>query len=446
MASEEKDPNVKTRIQENKVDPFVPRILVIGCEDIILQLLENEVGHLGYEIQTCARTENALSLFKNFYYAIIFCDYKVKGKLTALELMNLCRQHSPSTKIVVVGSERDFEADPALALAAIMEGVLDVLAKPVNLKKIKDILNKALFYNKNTLAGITLYPPAGYRVIKEIASGSICKVFLVEKGKVYYAMKVFGEKTFSIEKVKRFFREAKIISSITHPNIIKIIEYGLSEQGEIPFIIMEYLPGKTLDEYIKATHMQTGHAVSIIRKIASALQVVHSYGVLHRDIKPQNVIVTMENECKLIDFGVARVFDSELTMTNAILGSPAYMAPESFVNINKIDERADIFSLGVVSYEILTGQRPFTGIGLSGIKESIMKVRPVDPMRLNSKLPILLRDIVGKMLEKIPDNRYRNISEVLEELDKYEKTKYENNYKKSFIKEIFQKTWSRMKS
>ena len=442
MISEEDDPNVKTRILENKGDPFVPRILVIGNEDLIVQLLERELGHLGYEIQTCDRSEKALKLFKNFYYALVFCDYNVQGKSTAMDLLHFCTENSQSTKMIIVCDAKDLENAPDTALDALIGGALDVLTKPLNLKKFKDILDKALFYNKETLAGITLYPPAGYKVIKEIGSGSICKVFLVEKEKVYYAMKVFGSKTFSIEKVKRFFREAKIISSISHPNIIKLVEYGLSEQGEIPYIIMEYLPGNTLDEYMKSTHIQTGQAVSIMRKIASALQIVHSYGVLHRDIKPQNVIITREDECKLIDFGVARVFDSELTMTNAMLGSPSYMAPESFDNINKIDERADIFSLGVISYEILAGKRPFAGAGLSGIKESIMKSKPEDPMKLNNKLPMMLRDIVGKMLEKLPDNRYGSVSEIIQELDRYEKTKYENNYKKSFIKEIFHKTWS----
>ena len=254
-------------------------------------------------------------------------------------------------------------------------------------------------------------------------------VLLVEKDEKQYAMKILRkdnqDDAFALQ-IKRFIREAEILHKIDHPNIVKIYEYGISERDGAPFFVMEYVSGKPLDTCILDNSFLPEKKMSIIRQIASALHIVHNKGVIHRDVKPSNIILTEEESVKLTDFGIAGVEDSELTMQSDVLGSPAYMSPEAFNSGKETNEKSDIFSLGIIAYELFTGVNPFKGDTINQIMHQIKTKRPLEPMKLVADIDPGIQDILGKMLAKDPAGRFDNAVEIVDSLD----TQTGNNYHK----------------
>ena len=161
--------------------------------------------------------------------------------------------------------------------------------------------------------------------------------------------------------------------------------------------------------------------LSLIKKIGSAIWEVHKHGIVHRDIKPANILMTGQGEPKLTDFGIARIKDSSLTMTREVLGSPNYMSPEAFVSSRDIDSRSDIFSFGVVSYYILTGERAFVGKNINQIMHAIQAHKPLKPSEINPEIPERIDDILAGMLDKDPEHRFQNMAEVIMQIDNFEK-------------------------
>jgi serine/threonine-protein kinase len=176
---------------------------------------------------------------------------------------------------------------------------------------------------------------------------------------------------------------------------------------------MEYVKGLSLTECLNRKMFNINQKISIIQQIAEGIECVHKCGVLHRDIKPDNILITDDITAKITDFGVSHVSDSCLTMDDEILGSPSYMAPESFSEMKKTDERSDIFSIGVLSYEMLTGILPFEGESIYQVMEAIRKRNPVAPMKIAPEIPSWMQDTMAKMLDKDPAGRYRSADEIV---------------------------------
>jgi serine/threonine-protein kinase len=260
-----------------------------------------------------------------------------------------------------------------------------------------------------------------YKVIRSLGTGASGVVLLVEKDKVQYAMKVLRNWNETIhrdsEKMQRFLREAETLSKINNEHIVKIYDHHLDKPEDSPYIIMEYVKGNSLTQCLKDRKFDIGQKISIMLQIAGALESVHAYGVLHRDIKPENILLTVDLVVKITDFGICHIPDSSLTMVDEILGSPAYMAPESFDASKKMDIRSDIFSMGILCYEMLTGVRPFDGAGVLQLMDSIKNNKPVMPAKLKRDIPLWLQDILAKMLAKNPDERYGSTGEIIREIN-----------------------------
>jgi serine/threonine-protein kinase len=213
-------------------------------------------------------------------------------------------------------------------------------------------------------------------------------------------------------------READILAKINHPNIVKIFEYGLSPKENVPYFIMEFVDGNPLNEHITAGDLSIKDKLVIIKQIASALAFIHEQGILHRDVKPANIIVMDDKTVKLTDFGIARIAESELTITHEMLGTPAYMSPEAFNAAREKDQRSDIFSLGTICYELLTGIKPFSGETIAELMDSIQHEKPIEPMRIAPEIRPYVQDIMAKMLAKSPEDRFSSAAEVLRALEK----------------------------
>ena len=222
----------------------------------------------------------------------------------------------------------------------------------------------------------------------------------------------------SPESRERFMVEAQAAAALSHPNICVIHEVGETE-GK-PFIAMEYLEGETLRERIRAGALGTEEVLSIIRQVAAGLEEAHGKGVTHRDIKSSNIMVTAKGQTKIMDFGLAKVRGGPaLTKTRTTLGTVAYMSPEQAVG-DEVDHRTDLWSAGVVLYEMLTGGLPFPGDRETAVVYHILHDPPKPFKDLKPPTPASLQRVVARALKKDPDDRYGSAGEMLAELGKFE--------------------------
>jgi len=208
----------------------------------------------------------------------------------------------------------------------------------------------------------------------------------------------------------RLFREAQAAGKLSHPNIVII--YDVGTEGSLQYIAMEYLEGQTLEQLIKKQVQFSFKIIAnIMTQICLALEYAHDQGIVHRDIKPANIMVLPDYSIKVMDFGIARVDSSSMTRTGIAMGTPNYIAPE-LLQGQTVDRRCDIFSLGVVIYELLTGRRPFKGENLTSLIYSIVNQDPVPPSTINENLPLIFDHITSKALAKNPVERYQKASDL----------------------------------
>ncbi len=216
------------------------------------------------------------------------------------------------------------------------------------------------------------------------------------------------------EAKARFIHEARTASSLDHPNICTIHEINETEEGQL-FICMTHYEGETLEALIEHRQLRIEEAVDIAIQVGQGLAKAHQQGIIHRDIKPANVIVTREGVAKIVDFGLAKIADIPITRKAGIVGTAAYMAPEQ-IGGEHVDHRADIWALGVMIYEMLSGQIPFQGAYEQAIMYAILNTQPEPLTEIRPEVPDTLRQIVRKALQKSPQKRYQNMEDMLHEL------------------------------
>jgi DNA-binding winged helix-turn-helix (wHTH) protein/predicted Ser/Thr protein kinase len=276
-----------------------------------------------------------------------------------------------------------------------------------------------------------------YRIVKKLGQGAMGVVYQAEDTRLGrpVALKILlGELAQDRQALERFSREARAVSALNHPNICTLYDIGESERR--PFLAMEYLEGHTLAEFSAAKPLRVDQLLEIGIQIADALDAAHAKGIIHRDVKPANILITTHGQVKMMDFGIAKLaknavpvhaaangsgertaFMSEQLVTNpgTALGTVAYMSPEQ-VRGEEIDTRSDLFSFGVVLYELATGQRPFQGTTSAVVFHAILSRMPLPPEQLRSDLPAEIERIIQKALEKQPDLRYQHAAELRADL------------------------------
>ena len=269
----------------------------------------------------------------------------------------------------------------------------------------------------------TALPTLGrYEVMKELGKGAMGIVYLGKDPKINREVAIktmrfeegMDEKEFKALK-ERFFKEAQAAGTLSHPNIIKIYDAG--EDGEIAYMAMELLKGKELKEFTsKDKLLPPGKVLEIIYHVASALNYAHKNGIIHRDIKPANIMMLEDGTIRVTDFGIARIQESSKTATGTVMGTPYYMSPEQ-ISGKKVDGRADIFSLGVTMYELLTGERPWKGgDSIATLFYQITNETFEKPSAINKALSEDIDYIVEKALKKNPDERYQNAEELANDI------------------------------
>jgi eukaryotic-like serine/threonine-protein kinase len=256
-----------------------------------------------------------------------------------------------------------------------------------------------------------------YEIISELGRGAMGVVYKARDPLIdrLVAIKTINLQSLPPEKRKeyeaRFYQEAKAAGRLSHPNIITV--HDLGETHGIAYIAMELLEGKELQHLIEdGKHLSVDEALNIAIQVAAGLAYAHEHGVIHRDIKPSNIMVLKGKRVKIADFGIARMETSLLsTQTGMVMGSPLYMSPEQ-IKSERIDFRSDIFSLGIVLYQMLTGKLPFGGDNAHSVMYQIVQEDPPKPSSLNSDVPDSLDTIISKCLAKSPVERYQDANEL----------------------------------
>ena len=260
-----------------------------------------------------------------------------------------------------------------------------------------------------------------YEIVREVGHGAMGVVYEAIDPNIgrRVALKTIRAGTLGTnaeDVAKRFKNEVRAAGGLNHPNIVTV--YDADEQNGILYLAMEFLEGATLDAVLRAQRtLKPDQAMDIVRQVCAGLEYAHSKGVVHRDIKPGNLMVSATGAVKITDFGIARTTDV-MTMTGHVLGTPNYMSPEQVVG-KTVDGRSDLFSVGVVLYEMATGERPFDGQSVTTIMYKIVHETPVAPNKLDRAIHPGLSRIIEKCLAKSPEERYQSAAEVSSALQNY---------------------------
>ena len=258
---------------------------------------------------------------------------------------------------------------------------------------------------------------AHYKILEKLGEGGMGVVYKAEDTKLkrIVALKFLPpELTRDLQAKKRFLQEAQAAAALDHPNICAVFEIGEAENTT--YIAMPYVKGQSLKEKIAAGPLSVEEALDIAGQVGEGLKEAHEKGIIHRDIKPANIMLTEKGQAKIMDFGLAKLaWAADLTKTATTMGTLAYMSPEQ-ARGDIVDHRTDIWSLGVVLYEMLAGQLPFEGDETPGIVYSILNKEPAPLTSIRPDIPRLIVQVVTKALEKDPSRRYQNIKELIQDL------------------------------
>jgi serine/threonine-protein kinase len=267
-----------------------------------------------------------------------------------------------------------------------------------------------------------------YEVTRLLGEGGMGRVYEARhtrlRGKRFAVKFLYPDLARQPEVVTRFQREAEAASAIAHPNVVEVLDVNVTPEGQ-PYIVAELLQGEELGEYLeRARKLPVADAVRVVRQICKALGAAHESGVIHRDVKPENVFLTgdvsrLENSTvKVIDFGISKVAQAggeALTKTGVVMGTPDYMAPEQ-ARGDRVDARADVYAVGAILYRVLTGKKPFEGLDAMATLTAVLVQEPGRPTLVNPDVPLALELVIQRAMAKDPKDRYPSMHELDREL------------------------------
>ncbi len=266
-----------------------------------------------------------------------------------------------------------------------------------------------------------------YRIIEPLGEGGMGTVYLAEDTHLGRRVAVKFLSSLDPHYRARFLREARAVSALSHPNIAAVYDYGETTNGQ-PYIVMELVKGKTLSDLLEGETLSLPSSVQIVSEIAAALGEAHRLGIVHRDVKPANVVINERGQVKVLDFGLVKQLDEDetgkadprtrfaYTQSDVIVGTPLYLSPEQATG-KTVDGRSDLFALGALLYECITGKSAFSGTSVIEIGAQVIHVTPPPPSQTNPRIPAELDRVTMKALQKDPDARHQSAAELIAELN-----------------------------
>ncbi|MBX3623135.1 MAG: serine/threonine protein kinase [Rhizobacter sp.] len=263
-----------------------------------------------------------------------------------------------------------------------------------------------------------------WRIERPLDAGGMGVVFLARRDDGSYEQQVaikfvrIADAFLSADRrsdlLARFANERRVLARLEHPNIVRILDGGSTDAG-VPYLVMEYVDGVALNNWCDRHHLDIAARVELVARVCDGVQAAHRHLIVHRDLKPQNILVGSDGEPRVLDFGIARVAHHHENEGDIAGGSPYYMSPEQ-VKHQPVDRRCDVFSLGVVLYELLTGTRPFRGASLKEITDAVVSFEPPKAHEVDPSVPKALSEIAARAMEKNPEDRYRSARALSREL------------------------------
>jgi CheY-like chemotaxis protein len=394
-------------------------ILVVEDEQLMREFFCEFLRISGHEVIEAVDVPGACDVIDCIPIDVILTDVRLQaGGETGLELLAHVRRLAPHIPVILITGMPNLKD----AMNCMKSGAVDYLTKPVQPDALQKAVAKALQPSESQIherstplcVGASV---CGYELTRQLGEGGAAVVFEANReGDDRVALKVATpshDRAVNQRALHRFFREIRILQKLSHPHITGIKDYGYDHRRDIWYIALEFVEGRSMRLYsggLFETSMED--KLSLIRQIAEALHAAHRCEVYHRDIKPDNVLVIDHKTIKLMDFGIASVADSTLTKTESQLGTPAYTAPEMFDGA-PIDARTDVFALGVVAYELIVGELPFSGESYAECRDSILNDEPREPSSVNADVSPELSVALLKMLACDPKYRYGDMGSVL---------------------------------
>jgi len=391
------------------------QVLIIEDDQTICDLLSRFLSKNQIEVVVAQNGDMGLVELKKKVFDCVLLDLIMPG-ISGFEVLRQIREvySRIDLPVIIMTGERDKSS----VLQGFDMGANDYVMKPFDLKVLLARISSQLemkthsetnLLNSYMSNGVQVGAQFGnFDILELLGAGGMGTVF---RAKDRILDRVVALKTLlpSLEldnrQIKRFRQEAKIIANLDHPNIVKILEVGQSPQN---YFTMEYVAGSSLTDYFGRTRIPVSGKLKVIAQVASALQSAHEMKVVHRDVKPSNILIDQDQTPKLLDFGTAKVLESkaELTLTVDFIGTPVYMAPEQIdSDLETVDELTDVYGLGVVLYESLTGSPPYSGSTMKVLWQ-ISNQEPVPPRLLNASVSTELEEICLRAMSKQKARRF----------------------------------------
>lgn len=408
------------------MDPSEPsKILIIEDDDSVRDVLTRFLNQNSIEVMSACNGDLGLEIIKNKTFDCVLLDLVMPG-ISGFEVLRRIRKLYSRVDLPVILTTGD--RDKRSILEGFDIGANDYVTKPFDLRVLLARISSQLemksqsdanLLNRFITHGIQVGTQFGnFEILELLGAGGMGSVFRAKDmalDRIVALKTLLPSLELETKQIRRFRQEAKIIAHLNHPHIVKIMEIGRNPQN---YFTMEYVQGSCLSEYLKHTKMTVEEKVRIVAQTASALHAAHAKKIIHRDVKPSNIMIDYQKKPKLLDFGTAKVLEStaNLTLSFDVIGTPIYMAPEQVDSDSEnIDAVTDIYGLGIVFYEMLTGSPPFTGPPLKVIWQ-IANQDPAPPRLVAPEIPRQFEKICLKAISKRKPDRYQSAAEFEEAL------------------------------